>query len=86
MSTMSKGQIIVHRRDELILHTFTVQFTQVGKSEGLECVSVFVKLFIMVYGSSGYNDCSAFWYKRAVREREVFQHLTSQTRWVKQSE
>ena len=83
---MSKGQILGCRRRKLILHTLTLQFLQVGKSEGLECVGVFVERFIVVYGSSRHHDRGAFWYKRAIREREIFQRLTHQTHWIEQSE
>ena len=63
-----------------MFHSLTLQFPQVGKSEGLECVSVFVEYIVTTYGSSSYHDRGAFWYKRAVREREVFQRLAHQAR------
>ena len=82
MSTVSEGQILGRRRDKLMLYTSIVPFTQVRKSKGLECVGVFVERSVMVYRSSGCDDRGTFWYKRAVREREVFQCLASQTRWL----
>ena len=80
MSTMSKGQILGGRRDEVMFHTLAVLFTQVGKSERLECVGVFVECIIMVYGSNGCDDRGAFWYKCTARECEVFQRCAWQTR------
>ena len=75
MSTESKGQILGRRRGILMLQSLAILFTQVGKSEGLERVGIFVELFIVVYGSNGCDDRGAFWYKRAVRECEIFQRL-----------
>ena len=80
MSAKSKGQILSRRRDELILHTLTLQFWQVGISEGLECVGIVVERLIVVYGSRSYNDRGAFRHKCAIRKREVFQHLAHHTR------
>jgi hypothetical protein len=82
MSTVPKGQIFSGRRDKLMHYTFVVPFTQVSKSKGLERVGVFVERSVKVYRSSGCDDCGAFWYKRAAREREVFQCLASQSRWL----
>ena len=82
MSTMSKGQILGRRRDKLMLYTFVVPFTQVRKSKGLECVGVFVERPVKVYRSSRCDDRGTFREKRAVREREVFQCLASQSRWL----
>ena len=77
---MSKGQILTRRRDEVMLHTLAVLFTQVGKSEGLECVGVFIECFITMDRSHGCDDRGALWYKRTVREPKVFQRLAWQTR------
>ena len=78
---MSEGQILGRRRDELMLHTLALRFSQIGKSERLECMSVFVEHFVVVYRSRSYNYRGALWYKRAVRECKVFQRLTQQIRW-----
>lgn len=79
MSTMTKCQILGRRRDEMVLYILSVLLTQVGKPEGLEYVRVWVIRFIIVYRSSGCDDDGAFWDKRAVREREVFQRPAYQT-------
>ena len=81
-STMSKGQILGRCRDKLILHTLTLHFSQSGKPEGLECMGILVERIIIVYGPRSYDDRGALWYNRAVRELEIFQHLTRHTRWV----
>ena len=64
----------------MMLRTLTLQFSQVGKSKGLECVGVVVEGFIIVYGSRSYHNRGALGYKGAVREREVFQRLAHQAR------
>ena len=63
---MSKRQVLGCRRGILILRALAVLFQQVGESEGLECVGVFIERFVIVYRSGSYNRRGAFWHKRAV--------------------
>lgn len=64
-STVAKGQILGARRDKLMLYTVAF-FMQVGKSEGLKRVGIFIECLIKVHRSGGNDHQSALWYNCTV--------------------